>query len=133
MSANNLSWQVRVIRVFFRVLALLAIDLVVQIVNIQIMNLQRFIAPVYVTLLGMLLVVLLFYFLMAYIEQWTSALLKYVVELGKTFRYRKTAVISIIFALQLCAFFAYHRLWFGSWISFTELPKVFSGPVMRPR
>ncbi|HMV35450.1 MAG TPA: hypothetical protein PKM44_08185 [Turneriella sp.] len=131
MSTGNQSWQLRVIRVLFKVLALLTIDLVVQIVNIQIMDLQKYIAPVYVTLLGMLLVVLLFYFLMAYIEQWTNALLKYVVELGKTFRYRKTAVMAIILTLMFCAFFAYYRLWFGKWIGFSDLPKVFSAPILR--
>jgi hypothetical protein len=131
MSSAKQSWQVRLIRVLFRVLALLTIDLVVQIVNIEIMNLQKYIAPVYVTLLGMLLVVLMFYFLISYIERWTTALLKYVVELGKTFRYRKTAVLTIIVALQFCAFFAYYRLWFGKWIGFSDLPKVFSAPILR--
>lgn len=131
MSGGNQSWQVKLIRVLFRVLALLTIDLIVQIVNIQIMNLQKFIAPVYVTLLGMLLVVLLFYFLMEYIEQMTNALLKYVVELGKTFRYRKTAVLAIILSLQFLAFFAYYRLWFGKWIAFSDLSKLFAAPILR--
>jgi hypothetical protein len=131
MSSAKQSWQVRLIRVLFRVLALLTIDLVVQIANIEIMNLQKYIAPVYVTLLGMLLVVLMFYFLISYIERWTTALLKYVVELGKTFRYRKTAVLIIIVTLQFCAFFAYYRLWFGKWIGFSDLPKVFAAPILR--
>jgi hypothetical protein len=131
MSSAKQSWQVRLIRVLFRVLALLTIDLVVQIVNIEIMNLQKYIAPVYVTLLGMLLVVLMFYFLISYIERWTTALLKYVVELGKTFRYRKTAVLAIILTLMFCSFFAYYRLWFGKWIGFSDLPKVFSAPILR--
>lgn len=131
MNTSSQSWQVRLIRLLFRVLALLTIDLVVQVVNIQIMNLQKYVAPAYVTLLGMLLVVLLFYFLMEYIEQWTNALLKYVVELGKTFRYRKTAVIAIILTLQFCSFFAYYRLWFGKWIGFSDLSKVFSAPILR--
>jgi len=131
MSQGSQSWQVRLIRVLFRVLALLTIDLIVQVVNIQVMNLQKFIAPVYVTLLGMLLVVLLFYFLMEYIEQWTNLVLKYVVELGKTFRYRKTAVLAIILTLQFLAFFAYYRLWFGKWIGFSDLCRLFAAPVLR--
>lgn len=131
MSAGTQSWQVKLIRVLFRVLALLAIDLIVQVVNLQIMNLHKYIAAVYVTLLGMLLVVLLFYFLMAYIEQWTNTLLKYVIELGKTFRYRKTAVLAIILTLQILAFFAYYRLWFGKWIGFADLPRVFSAPMLK--
>lgn len=131
MSNGKLSRPVKTIRVLFRVLALLVIDLIVQIVNLQIMALQKYISPAFVTLLGMLLVVVLFYFLLEYIEEMTNAVLKYVVELGKTFRYRKTAVLAIILLLQFCAFFAYYRLWFGKWIGFTDLPKIFSSPFLR--
>lgn len=125
MSTAHQSWQVKVIRVLFRVLALLVIDLIVQIVNLEVMSLQKFIAPGYVTILGMLLVVALFYFLISYIERMTNAVLKYVIELGKTFRYRKTAVLLIILLLHCCAFFAYYRLWFGKWVGFSDLRRIF--------
>lgn len=131
MSGEKQSWQVRVIRVAFRVLALLVIDLVVQTVNLQIIGLQKYIAPPFVTILGMLLVVALFYFLLAHIEQMTKAVLAYVVDLGKTFKYRKTAVMLIILLLYFCAFFVYYRLWFNRWIWFDDLPKVFSGKILR--
>lgn len=125
MSTPHQSWQVKLIRLLFRVLALLVIDLIVQIVNLQIMNLQRFIAPAYVTLLGMLLVIVLFYSLITYIERMTNAVLKYVIELGKTFRYRKTVVLLLILLLHCCTFFAYYRLWFGKWVGFSDLPRIF--------
>ncbi len=125
------SWQVRVIRVAFRILALLVIDLIVQLVNLQIIGLQKYISPAFVTLLGMLLVVVLFYFLLAYIEQMTNALLKYVVELGKTFKYRKTAVMLVILLLYCCSFFGYYRVWFNKWIGFGDLPALFSGKILR--
>ncbi|AFM11859.1 hypothetical protein [Turneriella parva] len=131
MSNGHQSWQVRVIRVSFRVLALLVIDIVVQIVNIQIMGLDKYLAPAIVTLLGMLLVVALFYFLISYIEEATNAVLKYVVELGKTFKYRKTAVMAIIITLYFLSFFVYYRLWFNKWIGFTDLPTVFSGKLIK--
>lgn len=131
MSNGKQAWQVRVIRVSFRVLALLVIDLVVQIVNIQIMGLDKHLAPVIVTLLGMLLVVALFYFLISYIEEWTNAVLKYVVELGKTFKYRKTAVMAIIMLLYCASFFAYYRLWFNKWIGFSDVPALFSGKLVK--
>lgn len=131
MTAQKADWKLKVIRTAFRVLALLTIDLIVQVVNIQIMNLQKYLAPAIVTLLGMLLVVLLFYFLLEYIEEATSKLLKYVVDLGTTFKYRKTAVMTIIIFLYFCAFFAYYRLWFHKWIGFEDLPGLFSGKLIR--
>ena len=131
MTKAGVSWQVRVIRVAFRILALLVIDLVVQIVNLQIIGLQKYISPAFVTLMGMLLVVLLFYFLLAYIEEMTNAVLKYVVELGKTFKYRKTAVMLVILILYCCSFFVYYRIWFNKWVGFSDLPTMFSGKIIR--
>lgn len=131
MTKAGVSWQVKVIRVAFRILALLVIDLVVQIVNLQIIGLQKYISPAFVTLMGMLLVVLLFYFLLAYIEQMTNAVLGYVVELGKTFKYRKTAVILVILLLYCCSFFVYYRIWFNKWVGFSDLPTMFSGKIIR--
>lgn len=131
MSHGHQSWQVRVIRVSFRVLVLLVIDLAVQLLNLQVMGLQKYIAPVIVTLIGMILVVALFYFLISYIEAMTNAVLKYVIELGKTFKYRKTAVMLIIVLLYFGAFFVYYRVWFNKWISFADLPVLFSGKLMR--
>ncbi|MBN8222030.1 MAG: hypothetical protein J0L53_13990 [Spirochaetes bacterium] len=131
MSNGHQSWQVRVIRVSFRVLVLLVIDLAVQVLNLQVMGLQKYIAPVLVTLIGMVLVVALFYFLISYIEAMTNAVLKYVIELGKTFKYRKTAVMLIIVLLYFGAFFVYYRVWFNKWISFTDLPALFSGKLIR--
>lgn len=131
MTKAGVSWQVRVIRVAFRILALLVIDLVVQIVNLQIIGLQKYISPAFVTLMGMLLVVLLFYFLLAYIEEMTNAVLKYVVELGKTFKYRKTAVMLVILLLYCCSFFVYYRIWFNKWMGFSDLPTMFSGKIIR--
>ncbi|MBX3720413.1 MAG: hypothetical protein KF713_01115 [Turneriella sp.] len=131
MSNGHQSWQVRVIRVSFRVLVLLVIDLAVQLLNLQVMGLQKYIAPVLVTLIGMVLVVALFYFLISYIEAMTNAVLKYVIELGKTFKYRKTAVMLIIVLLYFGAFFVYYRVWFNKWISFADLPALFSGKLIR--
>ena len=131
MTKAGVSWQVRVIRVAFRILALLVIDLIVQIVNLQIIGLQKYISPAFVTLMGMLLVVLLFYFLLAYIEEMTNAVLKYVVELGKTFKYRKTAVMLVILILYCCSFFVYYRIWFNKWVGFSDLPTLFSGKILR--
>ena len=131
MNKTGVSWQVKVIRVAFRILALLVIDLVVQAVNLQIIDLQKYISPAFVTLLGMLLVVLMFYFLLSYIEQMTNAVLKYVVELGKTFKYRKTAVLLVILLLYCCSFFVYYRIWFNKWVGFSDLPTLFSGKIIR--
>ena len=131
MSKAGPSWQVKVIRVAFRILALLVIDLIVQVVNLQIIGLQKYISPAFVTLLGMLLVVLLFYFLLSYIEQMTNGVLKYVVELGKTFKYRKTAVMAVILLLYCCSFFVYYRIWFNKWVGFSDLPTLFSGKILR--
>ncbi len=131
MTKAGVSWQVRVIRVAFRILALLVIDLIVQVVNLQIIGLQKYISPAFVTLMGMLLVVVLFYFLLSYIEQMTNAVLKYVVELGKTFKYRKTAVMLVILLLYFCSFFVYYRLWFNKWVSFGDLPALFTSKILR--
>jgi hypothetical protein len=83
MSNGQQSWQVRVIRVSFRMLVLLVIDIAVQVINLEIIGLQKYLAPVIVTTLGMILVIALFYFLISYIEQMTNVVLKYVIELGK--------------------------------------------------
>jgi hypothetical protein len=124
---------VRFIRVSFRILVLLVIDLAVQTLNLQVIGLQKYLAPALVTLIGMVLVVALFYFLISYIEQMTNAVLKYVIELGKTFKYRKTAVMLIILLLYFCAFFVYYRLWFNKWIGFSDLPGLFTGKLVSIR
>lgn len=131
MSNGQQSWQVRVIRVSFRMLVLLVIDLAVQLINLQVIGLQKYLAPVIVTALGMILVIALFYFLISYIEQMTNVVLKYVIELGKTFKYRKTAVMLIIVLLYLAAFSVYYKLWFNKWVGFSDIPKLFSGPMIR--
>jgi hypothetical protein len=131
MSNGHQSWSVKFIRVSFRMLVLLVIDLAVQVLNLQVIGLQKYVAPVIVTMIGMILVVALFYFLISYIEHMTNGVLKYVIELGKTFKYRKTAVILIIFLLYICAFFVYYRLWFNKWISFADLPGLFAGKLIR--
>lgn len=131
MSNGQQSWQVRVIRVSFRMLVLLVIDLAVQLINLQIIGLQKYLAPVIVTTLGMILVIALFYFLISYIEQMTNVVLKYVIELGKTFKYRKTAVMLILILLYLAAFSVYYKLWFNKWVGITDIPKLFSGPLIR--
>jgi len=126
MSNGHQSWQVRLIRLGFRMLALLTIDLIVQVVNIQVIGLQKYINPAFVTLIGMMLVIVLFYFLLTYIEGMTNAVLKYVIELGKTFKYRKTAVMLIIIFLFACEFIVFYRLWFNKWVGFADLPTLFS-------
>lgn len=131
MSTGKPTFAVRLIRVLFRILALLVIDLIVQFVNMQVMGLQKYMAQALVTLTGMVLVVALFYFLLEYIESMTNAVLKYVVELGKTFKYRKTAVLAIILFLYCCAFFVYFRLWFNKWVGFADLPDLFSGNLIK--
>jgi len=131
MSNGQQSWQVRVIRVSFRMLVLLVIDIAVQVINLEIIGLQKYLAPVIVTTLGMILVIALFYFLISYIEQMTNVVLKYVIELGKTFKYRKTAVMLILLVLYLAAFSVYYKLWFNKWVGFTDIPKLFSGPLIR--
>ena len=133
MKGQHQSLAVRLIRVSFRMLALLVIDLIVQFVNLQVIGLQKYVARAWVTLLGMMLVVALFYVLLSYIEEMTNAVLKFVVELGKTFKYRKTAVLLIILFLYVCAFFVYYRLWFNKWVSFGDLPGLFSGPIISIR
>lgn len=117
MNHPHQSWQVRFIRITFRVLVLLVIDLAVQVLNLQVIGLSKYISPAWVTLIGMVLVVALFYSLISYIEHLTNAVLKYVIELGKTFKYRKTAVMLIILLLYVGAYLVYYRLWFNKWIS----------------
>lgn len=131
MSTAKPAFAVRLIRVLFRILALLVIDLIVQVVNLQVIGLQKYMAQALVTLIGMALVVTLFYFLLEYIESMTNAVLKYVVELGKTFKYRKTAVLAIILFLYCCAFIVYFRLWFNKWVGFADLPDLFSGNLIK--
>ena len=122
--AEKPTFVVKLIRVTFKMLSFLVIDLIVQILNLQIIGLQQHLTPAVVTLIGMGLVVLLFYFLMSYIEDMTTFLLKHVVELGKTIKFKKTAVLIIIFSLYVVSFVVYYRLWFHKWLSIDDLLKL---------
>jgi len=122
--AEKSTLVVKLIRVTFKMLSFLVIDLIVQIINLQIIGLQQHLTPAVVTLIGMALVVLLFYFLMSYIEDMTTFLLKHVVELGKTIKFKKTAVLVIIFCLYVVAFVVYYKLWFHKWLHIEDLLKL---------
>jgi hypothetical protein len=37
----------------------------------------------------------------------------------------------ILLVLYLAAFSVYYKLWFNKWVGFTDIPKLFSGPLIR--
>lgn len=112
---KKVSPGVKILRFMFRILSILCIDIIVSLLNSRVIELKQYMKPVYVTMVGMTVVVLLFYFLMEYIDRMTTIVLKFTVGLGKTIRYRKTAIFLILVMLYIGIFNLFYRIWFDKW------------------
>jgi len=109
----------KIIRLLFKILSILVVDLIVAIINSKVILIDKFLPREGVVLAGMFLVLLLFYFLLAYIEKAANAVLKLTVSLGKVVPWKTSAVLLILLLLHFIVFLLYYRMWFGklpSWL-----------------
>lgn len=106
----------RFVSVSFKILSILTIEMLVVLMENQVLDL-RFSKPLR-TLLGMSFAVLLFYFLISYIERITDWFLARVLSVSEAIRFRTTATVLIILGLYYLAYMAYYKSWFGVWPRF---------------
>ncbi|WP_246052273.1 hypothetical protein [Leptospira idonii] len=109
----------RFLSFYFKILCILSVDLVVTNINAKVLALNDNYSTHIVTLLGMLVVLLLFWFLFSFIDKFTKIVLKLTVEVGNLVSFRKTAILLILSFLMLGVFYLYHYSWFGSWPNLT--------------
>lgn len=111
----------KLIRFLFKVLTILVVDLVVAVISSRVILIDKFLPREAVVLAGMLIVLLLFYFLVAYIEKAANAVLKLTISLGKVVPWKTSAVLLILLLLDFIVFLLYYLMWFEkfpSWLPF---------------
>lgn len=100
---------------YFRLLCILAVDLVVTIINGKVLGLASIYEKPVATLIGMGVVLLLFFFLFSIIDRLTKFVLKMTVEMGNLLVFRKTAVLLILCGISYGIYMLYFHTWFGFW------------------
>lgn len=106
----------RLIRVLFKILTILYIDLLVTLLVDNIIDLTGSgISRAAGTIVGMAVVILLFYFLLSYIDRFTKKVLKVTVEAGKKLVWQKTGVLIMIFVMYFIAYILFYYAWFDTW------------------
>ncbi|EOQ97056.1 hypothetical protein LEP1GSC195_3176 [Leptospira wolbachii serovar Codice str. CDC] len=100
---------------YFRLLCILAVDLVVTIINGKVLGLASIYEKPVATLIGMGVVLLLFFFLFSIIDKLTKFVLKMTVEIGNLLVFRKSAVLLILCGISYGFYMLYFHTWFGFW------------------
>nr|WP_232225752.1 hypothetical protein [Leptospira terpstrae] len=100
---------------YFRLLCILAVDLVVTLINGRVLGLTSIYEKPVVTLIGMGVILLLFFFLFSIIDKLTKIVLKMTVDIGNLLVFRKTAVFLILCGISFGIYMLYYHTWFGVW------------------
>jgi len=106
---------------YFRLLCILAVDLVITVINSKILALAAGHHRMLVTVVGMVVVLLLFAFLFSIIDKLTKFVLKITIEMGNLLAFRKTAIFLLMTGLLIGIFSLYHYVWFGLWPDYRSL------------
>lgn len=114
-SSSKQSLYHRFLGFYFRLLCILAVDLIVTNINGQVLGLTSMYEKPVVTLIGMGVILLLFFFLFSIIDRLTKFVLKVTVEMGNFLVFRKTAVFLILCGISFGIFMCYYHTWFGVW------------------
>ncbi|TGK50450.1 hypothetical protein [Leptospira kanakyensis] len=105
----------RFLSFYFRLLCILAVDLVVTTINGRVLGLTSMYEKPVVTLIGMGVILLLFFFLFSIIDRLTKIVLKITVEMGNLLVFRKTAIFLILCGILYGIYMLYYHTWFGAW------------------
>ena len=100
---------------YFRLICIRAVDLIVTIINGRVLGLTSVYEKPVVTLIGMAVILLLFFFLFSIIDRLTKIVLKMTVEMGNLLVFRKTAVFFILCGISFGIYILYYHAWFGVW------------------
>ncbi|MCT8334053.1 hypothetical protein NUH30_10245 [Leptospira sp. 85282-16] len=100
---------------YFRLICILAVDLIVTTINGRVLGLTSMYEKPIVTLIGMAVILLLFFFLFSIIDRLTKIVLKMTVEMGNLLVFRKTAVFLILCGISFGIYMLYYHTWFGVW------------------
>jgi|GEM_PF-1362586 len=111
----------RVLGFLFRVLCIFAVDLVVAQLNTRVLGLSSLYPKPLVILIGMVVVLCLFYFLVSIIDRFTKYIFKVTIEMGNFLKFRKTAMLVIILGMYVGMFQLYSYSWFQKWTTWEEL------------
>lgn len=114
MSSSKPSWLHRLLNIYFRIICILAVDLIISLINAKILSMHSNYHKTLVTAAGMLVVLLLVLFLFSIIDRLTKFVLKVTVEMGNFLGFRKTMIFLILSGMLVAVYSGYHYVWFGS-------------------
>ncbi|TGL15034.1 hypothetical protein [Leptospira meyeri] len=114
-SSSKQSLFHRFLGFYFRLICILSVDLIVTIINGRVLGLTSIYEKPVVTLIGMGVILLLFFFLFSIIDRLTKIVLKMTVEMGNLLVFRKTAVFLILCGISFGIYIFYYHAWFGEW------------------
>ncbi len=108
------------IRTFIIILTVLAVDLVAASINAFITSLSRFISPYLLTAIGMMIVVILFYPALEFLNRMTNWVLEATIGFTSNVIDRKRAVTLIFVFFLVLLYIAFFAVWFQKFLP-TEL------------
>lgn len=91
------------------------IDLIVNILENKITDLGEFMSKPLVTVCGMIITVVIFYALLSYINAITDWLLKKVINVGGSIKFKRVGMFVTIGGLYVVMFMAYYYIYFDKW------------------
>lgn len=100
------------IRLSFGFLSILAIDLIVSFLLTYIIEIDFKIGSYLRTLVGMMTIMVLFYFFLDFIDKWTRRLLEKLRSSSQRYIGQYIGLVSIVSILFFLMFLGYHLLWF---------------------
>jgi hypothetical protein len=108
------------IRMFIIILTVLVVDLVAASINAFITSLSRFISPYLLTAIGMIIVVILFYPALEFLNRMTNWVLEATIGFTSNIIDRKRAVTLIFVFFLVLLYIAFFAVWFQKFLP-TEL------------
>lgn len=103
----------RLFKVFTFVLAILSVNLLSNYIDTYLTGYRSHYNPVQFTLIGMAVILLIFYPLFAYLDKLVESVAEDFLRIGKSMIGRKTGLIFAFLAAFYGLFYLYSVMWFG--------------------
>lgn len=110
----------KLFRFLFKALSILVVDFVISLINMYVVELDRYFSPPIVTAIGMVIVLFLFFILFSYIEKFTNLVLRITISMGRMVPWRGTAIYLILALLYTAVYIGYYFTWFERFPPFIE-------------
>jgi hypothetical protein len=127
---QNDKFSHKLITFLFQGLSILCIDFLVNFITSKLFLLKGVLSNAQITLATMLLALIMFLFLLNLLTHAINWILKHAVELANQFRYTKSLMLIIIFAIYVGIFSLYHNLWFSNFPTKKDSLSLFKIPTV---